>query len=135
MLLGAIWVRFKDLIVYSTYCCTAFDVCLYLWIITSCVGYKSVCQGKIYTASEALEMGLVDSIVEDNNDMDAAVVAECERWIASPGFPATKEQLHRPGLEAMLKNRHMETDLFVTRILSSQTQELLGNYLESLKKK
>ena len=80
-------------------------------------------------------MGLVDSVVEDNNEMDAAVVAECERWIASPGFPATKEQLHRPGLEAMLKNRHMETDLFVTRILSTQTQELLGNYLDSLKKK
>ena len=91
--------------------------------------------GTLYSASDALDIGLVDEIVED--DMMEACQKEANRWTKIPPHSrvATKQLLRKPMLEKLVTKRQEDLDLFCEVCLSDKVQTNLGLYLESLKKK
>ena len=91
--------------------------------------------GTLYSAEDALDIGLVDKIVEDD------ILEECQkeavRWTKIPPHSrvASKQLLRQPMLEKLVAKRQEDVDLFCEVCLSDKVQANLGLYLESLKKK
>ena len=96
---------------------------------------KSLMLGSLYTAQHAVEIGLVDEIVDD--DILETCQKEALRWTKIPpnSRVATKQLLRKPLLDKLISRREQDLDLFREVCLSDKVQKNLGLYIDSLKKK
>lgn len=96
---------------------------------------KALMLGTLYPAEDALKIGLVDEVVEEN------VAGICEEraltWTKIPPHSrvASKMLLRKEQLDKVEATRSDDLDLFVGICSSEKVQKNLGLYLESLKKK
>ena len=96
---------------------------------------KALMLGTLYPAKDALQIGLVDEIVE--GDVMEACQEQAIRWTRIPPHSrvASKLLLRKPQLDLLAATRQEDLDLFVKICLSGTVQKNLSLYLESLKKK
>jgi 3,2-trans-enoyl-CoA isomerase len=106
--------------------------------------YKASSLGIMFSSNDALQFGLYDKVIEPNADPDfdmtiavqEAAIIECEKWIAAPGREHTKIGVMRAErLEKWNKNISKESQTFVDRVSTPNTQLFIKNYLESLSSK
>ena len=98
---------------------------------------KSLMLGTLYSAQDALSIGLVDAVVNDDESVLDVCQKEAVRWTKIPPHSrvASKQLLRQPHLQKLEGNRQEDLDLFCKVCLSDKVQANLGLYLESLKKK
>ncbi|KPP76679.1 3,2-trans-enoyl-CoA isomerase-like [Scleropages formosus] len=92
--------------------------------------------GLLYSAPDALKMGLVDQLVAE----EAVVTTATEtmaKWFAVPGHARqiTKSVMRKPTIDKLLSNREDDINNFVTFITKDSIQKSLKMYMESLRKK
>jgi 3,2-trans-enoyl-CoA isomerase len=96
---------------------------------------KALMLGTLYPAADALQIGLIDEVVEDD------LVLVCEeralKWTKIPPHSrvASKMLLRKDQLDKVAASTLEDLDLFVSICSSEKVQNNLGLYLESLKKK
>ncbi|XP_073968738.1 enoyl-CoA delta isomerase 1, mitochondrial-like [Rhodnius prolixus] len=93
--------------------------------------------GHMFTSDEALNVGLVDEIV---NDKEAGLVAAGKFLAVHSKIPvlartSVKLGFRKDTLSRLVNGREVDTKLFIEFITHPKVQEGLGKYLESLKKK
>ena len=94
-------------------------------------GLRAVAQGKIFSSSSALSLGIVDQVVEPAA-LEAVVLTLCKSIHAAPGYGATKRQILKPLLDSLLLHKEDDTKAFIASATSQDTQLALGKYIESL---
>ncbi|XP_070562300.1 enoyl-CoA delta isomerase 1, mitochondrial-like [Ptychodera flava] len=97
---------------------------------------KALSLGKLYTCDQALEVGLVDELCDPDNVLDQAR-AEMDKWlkVADEGRRLTKSMLRKDTIDKLASTKRQDIDDIASVVLQEPVQKLLGNYLESLKKK
>jgi Delta3-Delta2-enoyl-CoA isomerase len=97
----------------------------------------SLMLGTLYSPTEALAIGLVDTVLDDDDDMAEACQKIAMQWAQIPSHSriASKQLMRKPLLEKLVSSRQQDLDLFCQFCLSEQVQANLGMYLQSLKKK
>lgn len=90
--------------------------------------------GTLFTPQEALEIGLVDDIVTDDNDVLEVAKKHAKKWVKIPPQAriASKELTRGRQIESLLKNREHDIDHFITFVSHEKVQRNLGAYLEQL---
>lgn len=98
---------------------------------------KSLMLGTLYSAQDAMSIGLVDALVNDDENIMDACHKEAVRWTKIPprSRVASKQLLRQPHLQKLEAGRQEDLDLFCEICLSDKVQTNLGLYLDSLKKK
>ena len=103
-------------------------------------GEKACSLGTIFDAKDALSLGLVDTVV-DTEENGAEAVLDCAHqealdWARIPGREASKRLIRSPIIDAF-RAGEQEEDLaaFLQLVTSAKVQQQLGAYLESLKAK
>lgn len=92
--------------------------------------------GKLYSVSEAYKIGLIDKIVENQEE----AVSECKKEILQQlqcvpmSWYLSKLQLRENFTEKLRAKRAEDTQNFVDLVMTDKMQNLLGKYLSSLKK-
>ena len=94
-------------------------------------------QAKLYTPSEALDIGLLDEVYNGNDDFIYRCI-ECLRpFIATS--PASrrlmKQQLRAELVNEFLSCREKESEEFVAFVSQASVQNSLGEYIQKLKRK
>jgi Delta3-Delta2-enoyl-CoA isomerase len=119
---------------------SAFGLVVPIWacdmmrdLIGTRLSYLSLCQGTLFTAEEAQELGLIDLIVEPN-ELQAAAEEQCQRWTQFPGRGGNKTTLRKANLTRWIQERGDDLDSFVNIVDSPVTQQRIAAYLQSLKK-
>lgn len=113
-------------------------------VITSCcnvlprrLAELALTQGNLFQSEEALKIGLIDEITEDTE----LAMHKCIEFLnnyktVNPEARAlTKKQFRKSDIDKFLMERETELQAFVKRILTSEFQQQLGEYIENLKKK
>jgi Delta3-Delta2-enoyl-CoA isomerase len=97
----------------------------------------SLMLGTLYSPKEALTIGLVDKVMDDDDDMAKACQKVAMQWAKVPSHSriASKRLMRQPLLEKLKSSRQQDLDLFCQFCRSEQVQANLGMYLQSLKKK
>ncbi|XP_070564051.1 enoyl-CoA delta isomerase 1, mitochondrial-like [Ptychodera flava] len=97
---------------------------------------KALSLGKLYGCDQALEVGLVDELC-DPDEVLARAKAEMNKWlkIADEGRRLTKSMLRKDTIDKLASTRRQNIDFMASIILQPSVQEVMGNYLQSLKKK
>jgi len=95
---------------------------------------KACSQGIIYSAQEALDIGLIDTLLASPDDVLAEAYAEARRWNV-PGRAATKALIRGPKIAKFHANAETDINSFVGLVGSKRIQAALGAYLESLKQR
>lgn len=92
--------------------------------------------GYLYTPQEALKVGLIDKVVPKEQLMEVTM-AEMAKWTAvSPtARQITKQMLRQPWLDEFHRRRKEDDDMFISLVKRESTQNMIGRYLEALKKK
>ncbi|XP_028138557.1 enoyl-CoA delta isomerase 1, mitochondrial-like [Diabrotica virgifera virgifera] len=93
--------------------------------------------GVMYTTDEALNMGMIDEIIETKAEGMARAEAFITRFakISPVARGLTKKYIRGNTIEDMVKNRKEDLDNFVMFSNQPAVQEGLGLYIQSLKKK
>uniref|UniRef100_T1ILS7 Enoyl-CoA delta isomerase 1, mitochondrial n=1 Tax=Strigamia maritima TaxID=126957 RepID=T1ILS7_STRMM len=94
--------------------------------------------GKLYSAEEALKIGLVDEIVAKPEDTIQKAQSELiSKWLKIPDIARqiTKKNLRQDFIAHLQKMREADIKQFVAFASNDKTQKALGMYLESLKKR
>eukprot|EP00730_Choanoeca_flexa_P004519 TRINITY_DN1171_c0_g1_i2.p1 TRINITY_DN1171_c0_g1~~TRINITY_DN1171_c0_g1_i2.p1 ORF type:complete len:277 (+),score=53.62 TRINITY_DN1171_c0_g1_i2:2-832(+) len=91
--------------------------------------------GHMVSPDEALALGMVDAVVDDNVREKAIELAEGYVAIPSKARHLTKLAVRGGMVERLRQNRQSDTDHFVQLISQEQVQKGLGMYLASLAKK
>ncbi|XP_050430998.1 enoyl-CoA delta isomerase 1, mitochondrial-like isoform X2 [Adelges cooleyi] len=96
----------------------------------------SLTTGKMYTAREALEIGLID---ESAPDRDSALVKGLEflnrfKNISQWAYQKTKETIRRPTVQWLIDNKQKDAEIILDCMQSPRVQKTIGFYLQSLKK-
>jgi enoyl-CoA hydratase/carnithine racemase len=102
-------------------------------LIGTRLSYFSMCQGTLFTAEEAQEIGLVDVVV-DAAELEQTVEDERRQWTQHPGRAANKLLLRKRNLQRWVNGRGEDLTAFVTLIEKEETQKRIAAYLRSLKK-
>jgi 3,2-trans-enoyl-CoA isomerase len=91
--------------------------------------------GLMIPSNEALKIGLVDSLVDESEVVNAAK-KELANWLKVPGFARqlTKSQMRKPTVERLLARRDQEIENIQEFLTKDSIQKGLGRYIESLKK-
>jgi enoyl-CoA hydratase/carnithine racemase len=113
--------------------CPHLALCMMRDLIGTSLSYLSLCQGTLFTAEEAQELGLIDLIVEPN-ELQAAAEEQCQRWTQFPGGGENKTTLRKANLTRWIQERGDDLDSFVNIVDSPVTQQRIAAYLQSLKK-
>ena len=89
--------------------------------------------GTLFTAEQALEIGLVDSLVPKDSIQNKAV-EEATRWAAMvpQARVASKLLTRQERIDALKSKRQHDIDYFVGFITQKEVQDNLGAYLEML---
>ena len=92
--------------------------------------------GTLYSAEDALRIGLVDQVVPADQVRATAQQAAVE-WAKIPSVArvASKMLIRRPALEVLQQTRQEDTDDFVRFITSDAAQKGLSAYLEMMAKR
>ncbi|XP_060696224.1 enoyl-CoA delta isomerase 1, mitochondrial [Hemiscyllium ocellatum] len=92
--------------------------------------------GLMYSASDALKIGLVDQLVAQDKIMTHALSVMSE-WLAIPDHARqiTKSMMRKPTLDRLLTNRESDIQNFVNFISKDSIQKSLQLYLEMLKQR
>lgn len=100
--------------------------------------YRAISIGVLFKGAEAVNVGLVDKMLGPEEGVDklrAAALEECELWISKPGRSAAKKRYRADMLARWHAGREADKQIFMSSILDPLTQQRLGQYLDSLKKK
>ncbi|XP_047139608.1 enoyl-CoA delta isomerase 1, mitochondrial isoform X2 [Hydra vulgaris] len=92
--------------------------------------------GILSTPSEALKIGIVDQVVPPEHLLTCCIT-EMEKWLKVPdvGRIQTKKNIRKQYIEQFISCRNQDLDLFVKGVQQENVQNLLGSYIEALKKK
>jgi enoyl-CoA hydratase/carnithine racemase len=91
--------------------------------------------GKLIETQEALDIGLIDKIV--NNEEEA--INRSEEFFSLfdnvPVLPRslTKQYFRKNHIEKLMKNRSADAKQFLNHVLRPETQKIIGSYLKTLK--
>ncbi|KAM3598069.1 uncharacterized protein V6R79_013150 [Siganus canaliculatus] len=107
----------KDLVGYR-----AADMCLQL--------------GTLYNPSDALELGLVDQVVPEEDVLTTAIQT-MNKWLAIPEHARqmTKTMMRKAAVDELMSGREAETEFYASMGSSSAFQKAIGAYLEKLKRR
>lgn len=98
------------------------------------VSDRATCLGTLFDTSEnALQLGFVDQVVEDN--IQAAAIEECELWLKAPGRKDSKMLIRSDIVKKFESLKMAETARFVKAVTDPACQTMIGMYMASLKKK
>ncbi|TRY90740.1 hypothetical protein DNTS_004509 [Danionella cerebrum] len=97
---------------------------------------KGLQLGKLYTAPEGLEVGLVDELVPEEKVLSSAAEA-MSKWLAIPDHARqlSKSMMKKPTIDRLLAAREADIRNFGSFITRDSIQKSLGMYMEKLKKK
>ncbi len=98
------------------------------------LGEKAVSLGELYTAEEALSMGLVDIMVATPEDIEVEVMKEAKKWSA-PGRAPTKALVRKEFVEWFLSDEAADINSFIQLVGNDRTQTAIGAYLQALANK
>lgn len=92
--------------------------------------------GLLYSAPEALKIGLVDKLVPEDQVLTTATET-MTKWLNIPDHARqiTKAMMRKQTLDKLLSNREADTHNFVSFITKDSIQKSLRMYLEMLKKR
>jgi len=101
------------------------------------IAEKILVAGKILKAEQALEIGLVDELAHDPDDVVRRAVNWCEQMLALPRLAmTTTRSLVRSDLVRLFDDSsNLEVEKFVDIWFSESTQAALSNLVERLQKK
>lgn len=93
--------------------------------------------GKLFTTAEALEMGMIDEVVQTKEEGLEKAQAFIGRFARiSPFARSLSKQMVRGGtIRSMIKGREADLQQFLATVQQEQVQKGLGLYIEGLKKK
>ena len=96
----------------------------------------SLSLGTLYTAEQALEIGLVDAVVP-KDAVQSKAVEEAAQWAAMvpQARVASKQLIRKQRIDALRSKQQEDIDYFVDFITQEKVQKNLGTYLEMLLKK
>ncbi|TRY90735.1 hypothetical protein DNTS_004506 [Danionella cerebrum] len=97
---------------------------------------KGLQLGKLYTAPEALKVGLVDELVPEEKVVSSAAEA-MSKWLAIPDHARqlSKSMMRKPTIDRLLAAREADITNFVSFTSKDSIQKSLGMYMEMLKKR
>ncbi|KAG8347757.1 putative Enoyl CoA hydratase isomerase [Trypanosoma vivax] len=111
----------------------------YAYIVGSRNAERMLQLGETPTADEALRIGLVDVVVEDEQLLRDAAVKEAERFMAVPQQARwmSRDMLRREFLQfiATEEDREYDTQFFVELMMNPEVQKGLDSYIARLKGK
>ncbi|XP_029914854.1 enoyl-CoA delta isomerase 1, mitochondrial [Myripristis murdjan] len=92
--------------------------------------------GLLYSAPEALRVGLVDQLVPEDQVLQTATDTMA-KWLAIPDHARqiSKSMMRKPTIDKLMSNREADIQNFVTFITKDSIQKSLRMYLEMLKKR
>lgn len=92
--------------------------------------------GLLYSAPEALKIGLVDQLVPEESVLSTATEA-MTKWLAIPDHARqlSKSMMRKPTIDKLTSNRETDIKHFVNFITKDSIQKSLGMYLAMLKKR
>uniref|UniRef100_A0A1I8Q897 Enoyl-CoA delta isomerase 1, mitochondrial n=1 Tax=Stomoxys calcitrans TaxID=35570 RepID=A0A1I8Q897_STOCA len=94
-------------------------------------------QGKLYTSAEALQVGFVDELA----DTKQQGLDKCLKYLAAfekvtpKAATLTKLQFRARDLEEFHRERKRDLDKFVKNVTDEETQQVIGEYVDSLHNK
>ncbi|GFT15847.1 enoyl-CoA delta isomerase 1, mitochondrial [Nephila pilipes] len=93
--------------------------------------------GRMFTAEEALKLGLVNELVDSPSDVVPKAQEELDKWMKIPGgaLQMTKLSMRKPFVDDLISYEEQEVDEIVHFVYQDPVQKALGKYIESLKKK
>lgn len=97
---------------------------------------KALGNAKVYTPKQALNIKLIDQLVNEDDLIEQAEV-EMKKWLKVPNLARekTKIALRQQTLNELLYQRDNDSKAFIESTMSPLLQNSLGNYLKSLKNK
>ena len=95
---------------------------------------KACSLGTLYSAEEALSLGLVDTLVQSPDDVPAITIQEAQKW-TTPGRVPTKMLMRGKFVKQFMIDEAEDLDRFYQLVGNERTQAALGMYLASLGKK
>ncbi|XP_075686556.1 enoyl-CoA delta isomerase 1, mitochondrial isoform X2 [Rhinoderma darwinii] len=104
------------------------------------VGYRvaeqSLQLGQLYSAQDALKIGLVDALVPEDKVLSTAA-AVMTQWLAIPDHARqiTKSMMRKPAIDGLVKHREADINNFVSFITKDSIQKALLVYMDRLKLK
>lgn len=102
-------------------------------------GEIALTSGKLYSADEALKLGMIDEIANDESEALKKSIAFLETQMKIPAFARglVKQSYRKPELDLVRdpKNRSRDSQIFIDHIMRPATQKVLIDYVEGLKSK
>ncbi|XP_019363063.1 PREDICTED: enoyl-CoA delta isomerase 1, mitochondrial isoform X1 [Gavialis gangeticus] len=97
---------------------------------------RSLQLGLLYSASDALKIGIVDELVPEEKVLNAAA-ATMSQWLAIPDYARqiSKSMMRKPTLDRMLTHRESDIQNFVSFVTKDSIQKSLQTYMERLKQR
>ncbi|XP_059572398.1 enoyl-CoA delta isomerase 1, mitochondrial isoform X1 [Alligator mississippiensis] len=97
---------------------------------------RSLQLGLLYSASDALKIGIVDELVPEEKVLNAAA-ATMSQWLAIPDYARqiSKSMMRKPTLDRLLTHRESDIQNFVSFVTKDSIQKSLQTYMESLKQR
>ncbi|KAM9843850.1 enoyl-CoA delta isomerase 1, mitochondrial [Aulostomus maculatus] len=108
--------------------------------MTNTVGHRTteiaLALGLLYSPSEALNIGLVDQLVAEDQLMTTAMET-MTKWLTIPDHARqiTKSMMRKPTIDKLTSSREADIQNFVSFITKDSIQKSLHMYLEMLKKR
>ncbi|XP_076839642.1 enoyl-CoA delta isomerase 1, mitochondrial-like isoform X1 [Brachyhypopomus gauderio] len=108
--------------------------------LVNIVGHRttelSLQMGIMYSAPEALKIGLVDQLVPEDKVLSTATNT-LAKWLTIPGHAQeiSKSMMRKPTVDKLLANREADVKNFVDFVTKDSNQKYLEMYLAALKKK
>ena len=92
--------------------------------------------GTLFNPTQALEIGLVDEVIEDD-DVVAIAKQRASQWVQIPpqARVGTKELTRGLQIAKMLENREQDKEQFCSFVTQGKVQKSLGLYLDQMKKR
>ncbi|XP_007937858.1 enoyl-CoA delta isomerase 1, mitochondrial [Orycteropus afer afer] len=92
--------------------------------------------GLLFTPAEALQVGLVDQVVPEDQ-VQSTALSVMSQWLAIPDHARqlTKTMMRKATVDQLLKHREADIQNFVSFISRDSIQKVLQVYLQKLRKK
>lgn len=93
--------------------------------------------GTLFSPQKALEIGLVDQLTDESDDVLDAAKKMAAKFVKIPAKAriAAKDLTRGVQIEKLIKNRDDDTDFFCSFVTADSVQRTLGGYLEMLAKR
>mmetsp|Transcript_3647 Transcript_3647/g.10472 ORF Transcript_3647/g.10472 Transcript_3647/m.10472 type:complete len:99 (-) Transcript_3647:94-390(-) len=91
--------------------------------------------GTLFSADEALDIGLVDTVVNTKEEAEALAAEEMRQWLAVPdvGRRLTKNTIRKLVLDEFCAARPDDLQRFCDHVESEKVQASISEYLAALK--